>query len=101
MECREGESPSQMRWLTDASERPVAGFLAVFAILRLTGRAGLPIPTFTDGAPRSTTGWGGVLAVFGIVGGAELIRVTGSGDRCPSRLGVSVVSGAVALWWGG
>jgi len=90
-----------VRGLCAALGEPVAASLALFAFFRLTGRVGLHIPTFTDGAPRSTTWWGRVLAVFGIVGGAELIRVTGSGDRCPSCLEVSVVSGAVALSRGG
>jgi len=74
---------------------------ALSAIFRLTRCGAPPIPHFTDGAPRSTTWWPSASTVFGIVGGAELIRVTGSGDRCPSRPGVSIVSGAVAPDRGG
>ena len=81
--------------------RSETALLALSAIFRLTPRLGSPIPHFTDGAPRSTAWWARASTVFGIVGGAELIRVTGSGDRCPSRPGVSIVSGAVALDRGG
>ena len=95
------KNTSRTGYRSEARERLLTALPALLAIFRLTRVLGLPIPIFTDGAPRSTGWWGGVLTVFGIVGGAELIRVTGSGDRCPCCPGVLVVSGAVALSRGG